>query len=146
MGIMTSLTVPGNLASLKPIRDHVLDAADHVGMSKKAKHRLALAVDEVATNIVMHGYEKHGIKGDIHLEVTVQPGRLTVILEDTSVPFDPHQLEPPEDLDFPAELRGIGGLGVFLALLGVDVFDYEYRDGKNRNIFIMHTAEDASAG
>jgi len=139
---MTSLLLPGTLDALKPIRDQVLLAADQLGLSKKVKHRLALAVDEVAPNIVMHGYEQHGIEGDIYLEISTRPGQLTVVLEDTSVPFDPRQLEPPEDLDFPAELRAIGGLGVFLALRGVDVYDYEYRDGKNRNIFIVNVTED----
>ena len=38
-----------------------------------------------------------------------------------------------EDLDKPLSDREIGGLGVFLALQGVDRFDYQHHDKVNRN-------------
>lgn len=145
MAVMTSLTVDSNLESLKPIRDRVLDASDEVGLSRKAKFRLALAVDEVATNIILHGYEEHGLAGKIELHIEADAEQLIITLVDTAYPFDPRDLEPPDDLDAPAELRAIGGLGVFLALRGVDEFNYEYANGKNRNVFIMQLKEDTAA-
>jgi serine/threonine-protein kinase RsbW len=59
-----------------------------------------------------------------------------VLLEDTGVAYDPRAQGMPtaEDLDKPLSDREIGGLGVFLALQGVDRFDYQRHDQVNRNI------------
>jgi protease I len=43
----------------------------------------------------------------------------------------------PPDLHLPAEQRQIGGLGIYLALQGVDHFRYERGEGRNRNILVM---------
>ena len=42
------------------------------------------------------------------------------------------------DLDQPLEERDLGGLGIFLALQGVDRFDYQRCDDRNRNILAMN--------
>jgi anti-sigma regulatory factor (Ser/Thr protein kinase) len=41
-------------------------------------------------------------------------------------------------MDRPLEEREIGGLGVFLALRGVDELRYERVGEQNRNIIIVH--------
>jgi anti-sigma regulatory factor (Ser/Thr protein kinase) len=95
-------------------------------------------VDEIATNIIVHGYDEAGIDGDVTLTATMNDQTLTIAIEDEARPFDPRQRVAPDDLDRPLEDRQIGGLGVYLAMNGVDEFQYEYIGNRNRNIFVMY--------
>lgn len=135
---MEPLTVSGNLDSLSTIRRYVLDAAGAANLDQKRAYRLSLAVDELATNIVTHGYEEAGLTGDIEVRAIIDAKTLTIIIEDSAQPFDPTAHETPDDLDTPLENRQIGGLGIFLALNGIDNFTYERADQRNRNTLVMH--------
>ena len=134
---MEPLTVPGTLDSLSAIGQYVTNAALEAGLDKKAAYRLRLAVDEIATNIVIHGYEEAGLSGDVMVLSELDPHSLTITLEDTSAPFDPRNLGRPEHIDLPVEDRPIGGLGIYLTIENVDKFDYEYVNNRNRNIFMI---------
>ena len=52
---MQPLTLPGTLDALQPIRDYVKDLAKGAGLDDSAVYNLCLAVDEIATNVVLHG-------------------------------------------------------------------------------------------
>jgi anti-sigma regulatory factor (Ser/Thr protein kinase) len=134
---MKPINLPGILASLEVIRDYVRAAAHEVGLDRKRTYRLSLAVDEIATNIISHGYEEAGYVGEIDVIAKISDGTLTIVLEDTAVPYDPHKADNPDDLDAPLEDRDIGGLGVFLAIQYVDEFRYERIADRNLHTFIM---------
>jgi serine/threonine-protein kinase RsbW len=139
---MEQLTVPGELSSLKLIAEFVLAAAAKVGLDKKATYRLRLAIDEIATNIILYGFQESVTQGDINLFATTDATKLEIAIEDTAIPFDPisaRQVEA-DDLERPLEERQVGGLGVYLAIQGVDQFRYERVSDRNRNIFIMNLA------
>lgn len=95
--------------------------------------------------MIVHGYEANGLSGDVTVRARATEDALTITLEDDAVPFDPRTLRPPSDLDAPIEQRGIGGLGVFLALRAVDRFEYARTVGRNRNLFTM-VREEAGDG
>jgi len=135
---MQSLTVPGILDSLSEIGKFVNTAAASAGLDKMAAYRLRLAVDEVATNIIIHGYEEAGLIGDVWVFSEINENTLTITLEDAAIPFDPRTLAFPDHIDKPIEERPIGGLGVFLTKKNVDKFEYEYVNKHNRNIFIVN--------
>jgi anti-sigma regulatory factor (Ser/Thr protein kinase) len=127
-------------ASLQAIRDFVMDASMRAGLEKQAASRLRLAVDEVATNIILYGYRDSGLQGDVILESVLTDVDLRISLIDQAVAFNPlddHDMPTEDDLDDPLEERAIGGLGIFLVIRNVDDFRYEYIDGKNYNHFIM---------
>jgi anti-sigma regulatory factor (Ser/Thr protein kinase) len=134
---MNTLRVPAVLESLEQVRDVVKEAAAEAELEKKAMYRLILAVDEVMTNIIVHGYEEHGLEGDIGVRIDLNAEQLSVVLEDQAVAFNPLKASEPDDLDVPLEERDIGGLGVYLALRGVDRFVYERIDEHNHNIMTM---------
>jgi serine/threonine-protein kinase RsbW len=134
---MESLIVSGTLESLGTVRAYVKTAAAAAGLNKMTTYRLILAVDEVATNAVIHGYAEANRQGDLTVSATIDARSLTVTLEDTGAPFDPHLIPPPDNMDLPLEQRSIGGLGVYLALKGVDKFAYEYTGDRNRNTFVI---------
>lgn len=135
---MQALTVAGNLDSLEIVGRYVLEAAAEAGLDKRASYRLRLAIDEVVTNIITHGYEEAGLDGEVFLHCALDEHALTVIVEDTAQPFDPRARPEPDNLDSPLEERDIGGLGVYLALNGVDAYNYEYVGRRNRSSFTMN--------
>lgn len=135
----TSLTVPATLDALSDISAFVLAAADAAGIHGQARYRLRLAVDEIATNIVTYGYPAGGVAPQtIDLQAETDDKTLKILLEDRGVAFDPRQAPPPADLHAPPEERQIGGLGVYLALGGVDQFFYERAEDRNRNILVVN--------
>lgn len=137
-------TLPGEPESLSQVMDYAVWAATAFGLDEAAVYRLSLAVDEIATNIVMHGYQDAGRDGDLVFWSETTSEQLIIYLEDTGEPFDPRQVPRPNDLDRPLEERQDGGLGIFLALWGVDGFRYEQIDGKNRSVFMMDRPANAS--
>jgi serine/threonine-protein kinase RsbW len=137
---MESKSFAGTLDSLGAIREYVASAARTAGLDKKAAYELSLAVDEIATNIILYGYEEAGRSGVIDVRADMGNGKLTVTLEDDGEPFDPRQSKLPENEDLlrPLEERPVGGLGLYLAFQGVDEFRYERAGGRNRNIFVVY--------
>ena len=134
---METMTVPGSTESLSRIRAYVGQAAAEAGVDRKHAYRLQLAVDEIATNVVNHGYPEAGRHGDLVVSAAVHGGDFTITLEDSAVPFDPRSVPRPSYLDLPLDKRPMGGLGIYLAMLCVDLFEYEYVNNRNRNKFTV---------
>ena len=130
---------PGTVDSLETLRAYIGTLSAEAGLSKKSTYSLKLAIDEIATNIILYGYEAAGLKASFTVESEITSGELIVILEDEAAAFDPLAREMPDDQDLtiPLEERAIGGLGIFLTINGVDEFSYANVDGKNRNKFVM---------
>lgn len=140
---MYPLTVPGTLDSLKAIANYVITVATEVGLDKKSIYRLRLAVDEVATNIILHGYQASGIQGNLQVNAAFDESKLEIVIEDTTPLYDPYQTEAQisaQDPSRPLEDRSLGGLGLYLAIHGVDQFSYERLGDQNRTIFVVHCA------
>ena len=135
---MESLRVTGKLESLGEISKYVLSVAQKAELSKKDTYRLRLAVDEIATNIIIHGYKEAGIEGEIICKSKVDEQVITIYLEDTGAEYDSTQKEQPDNLNQPLEEREIGGLGIYLAINGVDLFNYERIGNCNRNTFTIY--------
>ena len=117
MGSMYRLQVAASLEHLSDIRDFVRAVGSGAGMDADSLAETLLAVDEAATNIVMHGYSK--CSGSIIVEVESTTEALIARLRDAAEPFDPCCVPAP-DLDVPLERRRPGGLGIHLMRQFVD--------------------------
>lgn len=137
---MKPLCLPATLDALEEIGKYVVAATAEAGLDTKAAYNLRLAVDEIATNIITHGYQEAGRSGDLVVRGMLTDGALTITLEDSGISFNPLGRELPGDdeLNLPLEERGVGGLGIYLVLKGVDSFNYEHVGGLNRNILVMN--------
>ncbi|MGM3306256.1 ATP-binding protein [Anabaena sp. WFMT] len=137
---METLTVSGTLDSLGAIAKYVMTAAESAGLDKKSTYKLRLAVDEIATNIIMHGYEEAGLTGKLDISSDRQESTLTICIEDTGARYDPYEMVTveSEELNKHLEERRMGGLGVYLAIQGVDQYFYQRVGEKNRNIFVVN--------
>ena len=90
---------------------------------------LQVAVDEVVTNAITHGYAP-GARGEIAVRLRRRPDAILLEIEDDGVPFDPLQAPPP-NLGLPAEERPIGGLGIHFVRNLMDKVSYARRNGRN---------------
>lgn len=104
------------------------------GLTDKQAYRLRLAVDEIVTNIVLHGYR--GEPGPVELEGGADGDRVWLSVVDSAPPFDPTTHDPGPRLAASADGRE-GGFGLFLVMTGVDEFRYDHIDGHNRNTMVM---------
>ncbi|MFO3797948.1 MAG: ATP-binding protein [Anaerolineales bacterium] len=137
---MEGLRVPGTLDALDDIADYVKRVAQSASLDDRAAYRLRLAVDEIATNVITHGYQEAGLQGDIQLQAELTPETLIIHMDDTGITYDPAQSVARSELFLTKDLdqRPIGGLGVFLAIQSVDRFIYQRHDGYNRNSFVIY--------
>jgi anti-sigma regulatory factor (Ser/Thr protein kinase) len=133
---MDALTVPADFDALDPISDYVLQAASLAGLAENSSYKLRLAVDEIVTNIIEHGYAGAVRPGLIGMQAQILPETLEIQIEDSGLPFDYHQAARP-DLKAGLKDRQLGGLGIYLALLNLDQFLYERVNDCNRNRLIM---------
>lgn len=136
---MNALILPGTTESLAQVTGYVLQAAALADLSERATYHLRLAVDEIATNIVTHGYIEAGLTGNLTISAAITQRELTIYLEDTSLAYDPRQsLTGP--LPWPAP-----GFGNLLALWSVDQLDYRTDNGRNRTTFVVHRTSPLTA-
>jgi sigma-B regulation protein RsbU (phosphoserine phosphatase) len=138
---MQPITLPGTLDALQPIREYVKVLAKEAGLGETAVYNLCLAVDEIATNVILHGYEESGLSGDVTIGGELDDGNLVVQLHDRGKSYDPqkHSLPDDESLSRPLVERQMGGLGIALALDGVDDLQYETGAQGNTHRFIVKT-------
>ena len=108
------LCIPANFESLSTIREFVQQSAWAFQVEADSICDILLAVDEAATNIVVHGYR--GCEGTIEIEIQRLEDALVVRLRDEANPFDPRCV-PAADVELPLEQRAPGGLG-FISCAG----------------------------
>ncbi|WP_428263918.1 SpoIIE family protein phosphatase [Haliangium sp.] len=137
------LVVPGEVAALPAIGEYVLDAARTAGLDRHAQYRLRLAVDEVATNIIVHGYEGTGCRGHISLSVDIDDDALAVCIEDTAPAYDPSATLATRVAHRPLGERDEGGLGLYLVACSVDQLSYERVGERNRNLLRVYRGDAA---
>lgn len=96
------------------------------------RRSMSVALDEVLSNIIAHGFAGRGDGGDgaVSIEVELRSDRLCVTLTDNGKPFNPLEMSAP-DTALPMEERQIGGLGIHLARRMVDDVAYQRRADRN---------------
>jgi len=122
-------------ASVPATRDGVIRAAADFdefcrvqGVPADARWRFQVALDEILSNIVRHGFRHQ--PGTIALTFARDDRAVTVEVVDSAPPFDPREAPAP-DTSSPLESRPAGGLGIKLAESLVDELAYERRDEHN---------------
>lgn len=130
----------------RPIAAFIGELSRKAALTPRQAYRLRLAVDEIATNVALHGY-RDARRGVVDLEGGIDDERVWVRIEDDAPAFDPRSHDPGPLLAVPPTRREAGGLGLYLALRNVDAFTYDRVGGRNRNtLFIVRTALDVGTG
>ncbi len=125
------ISLSAELESLPLFRDLVKTACQNVPeINEQIVYDIQLAVDEVCTNIITHGYEKMD-PGSIIMEVEIEPHQVIVSITDFGHPFEPVE-PPPPNLNNELDNLKSGGLGLFFVFMSVD--DIEYQSSETGNI------------
>jgi len=123
-----TVSVPGTSAGVARAADAFDEFCLSANVPNVAKWRFQLALDELLSNIVRHGYA--GAAGQIRLTFARIGDAVSVDVVDTAREFDPRRVPAP-DVTSPLESRAAGGLGVFLAESLLDELSYERRGDEN---------------
>lgn len=125
---------PAERDHLQEIREFVRSQAEAVSATTSEIGDLTLAVDEAATNIIVHGYREQ--PGVIEVEIQTFDGKIVTILRDYAPSFDPTRILPP-NTQLPLDLRPIGGLGLHLIRMCTDcVIHLDKQDGGNELVLV----------
>ncbi|OYQ63493.1 anti-sigma regulatory factor [Pseudanabaena sp. SR411] len=129
---METLTLPVQLSSLKIIGRYIIAVCQEAGISSKRAYKLRLAVDELVTNIIVHGSANSAAESMLEINTEIDSENLKITITDTGLPYDPRERVFDESiLSKPIEERPIGGLGIFLSLQSIDGFSYQTTEQKN---------------
>lgn len=117
------------VTELQNLSRRVEEYGDAVGLPEPTVFVINLALDELITNTVMHGF--NGV-GDPHIDINlrIDGDSLLLRVRDNGARFDPTADTNP-DLDSALEDRRIGGLGLHLVKSFANRVHYEYVDGEN---------------
>lgn len=125
----TLLTLTNHLDEIPRLADAVEAFCEPFEPSAKDLLSLQLALEEIITNIVNHGYTD-GRPHTFTVALSGVPGCIQAVITDDAPAYDP-LARAEVDTSLPLEERPIGGLGVHLVKKLMDVSHYERRDGKN---------------
>lgn len=125
---------PGTLESLPLLHDAVARFCGGQAVRPDAAFKIDLALEEVFSNIVRHGYGD-GRPHEIAVRIERLRGRVRIQVDDDGRPFDP--LRAPEaDVAAPLDERRPGGLGIHLVRRLLDQIRYQRRPDGNRLILV----------
>ena len=148
---------PGHLSDI-PVLGAAVEAFCRArGVNPQAAYKLVLGLEELLTNLVMHGTGAHaaadgvvpygaengasngssnGSASKVWVVVGLSGDRLVAIYEDSGAAFDPMSVPPP-DLAQPLEDRPVGGLGVHLLRSLMDEVTYTRVNGRNQVTLLL---------
>jgi serine/threonine-protein kinase RsbW len=118
-----NLSISADLSNLPKVRKFVQRIAIDFCGHEQFAYDYSLAVDELVTNIILHGYQ--GKPGTIEIQVLSKKREMCIILRDDAFPFDPTQVKDP-NIHLALEERQIGGLGVYMARILTDEMTYHW--------------------
>ena len=127
------LRIPADLERLAEVRTLVREVVVGYGAPPTCLDDLVQAVDEAATNIIVHGYR--GRPGWVEIATELVGDQVVITLTDEAPAFD-LTVVPEPDLTVPPEHRRPGGMGVHLMRLATDELRHAPRSGGG-NILTM---------
>ena len=124
-----SLVLSNHLSELKRMSEAVSAWCRENNISSAVEFHLALALDEIISNIIRYGWKDSG-EHQFNVRLSLSNDAVTVEVEDDATPFNPLDVPAP-DLNQPLDERPVGGLGIHLVRQVMDGLEYQQFDGKN---------------
>jgi serine/threonine-protein kinase RsbW len=121
-----SLRVDADLGALADIRSFIRGAAADADAPVTCLEDLVQAVDEAASNVIVHGYD--GAPGWLEVGAEMDGADFVIRLEDAAPEYDPTAVAEP-DLSVPPMARKPGGMGVHLIRTCTDSMTHRPRPG-----------------
>lgn len=134
MSNQLSLNLESSLDALGEIERALTEfGAEHEWPDDLLFH-VQLTLDELATNVINHGYGAGG--HSFQITIKSNPEAVQIELVDEARPFDPLQDAPQPAIDAGVHERKVGGLGVYIVKELMDEMEYRREGGKNRLILV----------
>ena len=137
------IILQNDVTQVTTLNTFIKEILQRLSVSKPLAYKIRLALEEAVVNVMKYAYPV-GIPGDIRVRVASNGKRLTFIIIDTGVAFNPTEAVAV-DTSLSAEDRPIGGLGILLVRKQMDSINYERTDGKNvltlRKDYVVGTAQ-----
>ncbi len=112
------------------VTEKIESELEKIDCPMKTVVQINIAIDEIYSNIVKHGYKGKGGPVTVKLIERQNPHRVFIRFEDEAIPYNPLTKEDP-DVTLSAEERNIGGLGIYMVKKSMDDMKYKYESGKN---------------
>jgi anti-sigma regulatory factor (Ser/Thr protein kinase) len=125
----TTFVIKNSLAELGGLLPRISEWCRENGVSEEITYEVKLLVDEVASNVIRHGYRDEN-EHTVSLDLALGNDELLIQVVDEGVHFDP-LIIPPPDISKPVEERRPGGMGIHLVKNLTDRLDYRRENGKN---------------
>jgi anti-sigma regulatory factor (Ser/Thr protein kinase) len=122
------MTIGSDIEKIPLVSARLEDAMGSNGFSPEEILDTQLAVEEVITNVIVHGYKKTGC--EIHLSFRFTGDHIEIKVADSAPRFNPLSIPEPE-LDSDIDERRVGGLGIYLVRQVMDTVSYRYENGRN---------------
>lgn len=131
------LEIPAVLERVDEVCEFVAQIARATGMDNENVYRCYLAVEEVCTNIIEHGYRYEGSSEVIDVVCVRYPNRLEITITDDALPFNPLR-QPEPDPTAPLLERQAGGWGIYFVKRYMDTVRYHYSQNRNQLTLEKH--------
>ena len=118
------------IADISAVTEFVESELEKLDCPMKSVMQIDVAIDEIYSNIVNHGY---GAKpGPVTVKVVerIEPHAVCIRFYDEARPYNPLTKEDP-DVTLSVEERGIGGLGIYMVKKTMDEVKYKYENEQN---------------
>jgi serine/threonine-protein kinase RsbW len=131
--VTVHLTIPGQQIAISRLRHWLREVLTDWAVSNECTWDLLLAITEICTNIIRHGYNQQPA-GEITVQLVRRGTAIYTTISDTAPTFIPRHIMPP-----PPEMLAEGGYGLFLIGALMDEIIFEHDDGGvNRTILVKH--------
>lgn len=137
------IPIPCALSALPETAAVIANFARRHGLSQRIVFALELAIDELGSNIIRHGFKEQAEGARINLALCIEDCAATATFFDNAPAFDPLEDAPAPDTTSNIETRAVGGLGVHLVKSLSDDARYERTDGQNQLTLLWNRKADA---
>ena len=125
-----SLDVESSLDALGEITEAVETFGAEQDWSAELLFHVQLVLDELASNVITHGYGASGHR--LQIEIESDADALRIELVDEARAYDPIAEIPEAAVNAGLAEREVGGLGFHIVKQLVDQMEYRRANGKNR--------------
>ena len=134
-------TITNELHELESLMNATTNFLEDQSVSPQAVYRINLALEEMITNIIRHGYDDYD-RHEIRVSLNVFENQVAAVIEDDGHAFNPLEWNKKEESQ-PLEDKKVGGVGIHLIRELLDHVDYKREN--DRNILEVRTRRDFPA-
>jgi serine/threonine-protein kinase RsbW len=129
-----SLEIESDPNNLLTVEEFVNYFAREIGIKEEKISGLILSVTEATTNAIIHGNKKD-IDKKVVIDVTADVHKLTVIVKDEGIGFDPSRIPDPTK---PENLLKDSGRGLYLMKVYMDDIKYKITPHGTETILVLN--------